>query len=494
MPGISKCIAQPLPIVNGCVSSLVLLGWTIKNSFMAGDNIPGKIPPQNLEIEQSVLSCLMLDHNAMSKVADVLSSEDFYKHNHRTIYEVCRELFEKGDPIDFLSVSNRLKEKSELEAIGGSAYLTELVNLVPSFGHVASYARIVRHKRVLRDLISVSRDIEMLGYDESEDLETVLDAAEKKIFNIAQKGISQEFTAIKETLPDAFDRIERLSQGSGTRGLPTGFADLDKMLSGLQKSDLVILAARPSLGKSTLALNIAANIAATEKIPVGVFSLEMSKDQMVDRLISAYSGVDLWKIRTGRLQTEDFENIQRALGILAEMPLFIDDVGSPSVLQMKALSRRLQAENGLGLLVIDYLQLMEPLNRMASPVQQVSENSRALKGLARELNIPILVLSQLSRAVEQRIPPVPKLSDLRESGAIEQDADVVMFIYREDRYRENSEKKGIAEIIVAKHRNGPVGKQNLFFDERTVCFKNYTEGYEYQDQGQYAASEEQLGI
>jgi len=341
----------------------------------------------------------------------------------------------------------------------------------------------------------VSRDIEMLGYDESEDLETVLDAAEKKIFNIAQKGISQEFTAIKETLPDAFDRIERLSQGSGTRGLPTGFVDLDKMLSGLQKSDLVILAARPSLGKSTLALNIAANIAATEKIPVGVFSLEMSKDQMVDRLISAYSGVDLWKIRTGRLQTEDFENIQRALGILAEMPLFIDDVGSPSVLQMKALSRRLQAENGLGLLVIDYLQLMEPLNRMASPVQQVSENSRALKGLARELNIPILVLSQLSRAVEQRIPPVPKLSDLRESGAIEQDADVVMFIYREDRYRENSEKKGIAEIIVAKHRNGPVGKQNLFFDERTVCFKNYTEGYEYQDQGgQYAASEEQLGI
>ncbi len=461
---------------------------------MAGDNIPGKIPPQNLEIEQSVLSCLMLDHNAMNKVADVLSPDDFYKHNHRAIYEACRELFEKGDPIDFLSVSNRLKEKNELEAIGGNAYLTELVNLVPSFGHVASYARIVRHKRVLRDLISVSRDIEMLGYDESEDLETVLDAAEKKIFNIAQKGISQEFTAIKETLPDAFDRIERLSQGSGTRGLPTGFVDLDKMLSGLQKSDLVILAARPSLGKSTLALNIAANIAAAEKIPVGVFSLEMSKDQMVDRLISAYSGVDLWKIRTGRLQTEDFENIQRALGILAEMPLFIDDVGSPSVLQMKALSRRLQAENGLGLLVIDYLQLMEPLNRQASPVQQVSENSRALKGLARELNIPILVLSQLSRAVEQRIPPVPKLSDLRESGAIEQDADVVMFIYREDRYRENSEKKGIAEIIVAKHRNGPVGKQNLFFDERTVCFKNYTEGYEYADQGgQYAATEEQLG-
>lgn len=468
-----------------------LVGLLITN-IMADKNIPGKIPPQNLEIEQSVLSCLMLDRSAMNKVADVLSPDDFYKHNHQTIYAACRELFEKGDPIDFLSVSNRLNEKKELEAIGGNGYLTELVNLVPSFGHVASYARIVRHKRVLRDLISVSRDIEMLGYDESEELEQVLDSAEKKIFNIAQKGITQDFTMIKETLSDAFDRIERLSQGSGTRGLATGFADLDKMLSGLQKSDLVILAARPSLGKSTLALNIAANIAANEKIPVGVFSLEMSKDQMVDRLISAYSGVDLWKIRTGRLQTEDFENIQRALAILSEIPLYIDDVGSPSVLQMKALSRRLQAENGLGLLVIDYLQLMEPLNRMASPVQQVSENSRALKELARELNIPVLVLSQLSRAVEQRIPPIPKLSDLRESGAIEQDADVVMFIYREDRYRENSEKKGIAEIIVAKHRNGPVGKQLLYFDDRTVCFKNHTEGYEYHEQDQYATSEEQL--
>ena len=297
-----------------------LVGLLITN-IMSDKNIPGKIPPQNLEIEQSVLSCLMLDRGAINKVADVLSPDDFYKHNHQTIYAACRELFEKGDPIDFLSVSNRLNEKKELEAIGGNGYLTELVNLVPSFGHVASYARIVRHKRVLRDLISVSRDIEMLGYDESEELEQVLDSAEKKIFNIAQKGITQDFTMIKETLSDAFDRIERLSQGSGTRGLATGFADLDKMLSGLQKSDLVILAARPSLGKSTLALNIAANIAANEKIPVGVFSLEMSKDQMVDRLISAYSGVDLWKIRTGRLQTEDFENIQRALAILSEMPL-----------------------------------------------------------------------------------------------------------------------------------------------------------------------------
>ena len=447
---------------------------------MANEN-PTKLPPQNLEIEQSLLACLMLDRSAMMKVADILSSGDFYKHSHKEIYQACLELFEKSEPIDFLSVSNRLKDKKFLEAVGGSEYLTGLINLVPSSGHAASYARIIRQKRVLRDLISVSQEIEVLGYNESDDLEQVLDEAEKKIFTIAQKGITQNFTVIKDTLSDAFERIERLSQGTGTRGLPTGFTDLDKRLSGLQKSDLVILAARPSLGKSTLALNIAANIAFNEKIPVGVFSLEMSKDQMVDRLISAYSGVDLWKIRTGRLQTEDFENIQRALGILSEMPLFIDDVGSPSVLQMKALSRRLQAEHGMGLLVIDYLQLMEPLNKMASPVQQVSENSRALKGLARELNIPVLVLSQLSRAVEQRIPPIPKLSDLRESGAIEQDADVVMFIYREDRYRENTEQKGVAEIIIAKHRNGPVGKEMLHFDDRTVCFKNHTEGYEYQD-------------
>ena len=446
------------------------------------NEIPGKIPPQSLEIEQSLLGSLMLDRSAINKVADLLAPEDFYRHAHREIYAVCRELFEKGESIDFLSLSNRLKEKGTLENVGGNTYLTELVNIVPSAAHVASYARIVRHKRVLRDLISASQEIELMGYDESENIEEVLDEAEKKIFNIAQIGMTQNFTAIRDTLPAAFERIERLSQGNGTRGIPTGYVDLDKMLSGLQNTDLFILAARPSLGKSTLALNIAANVAIKEKVPVAVFSLEMSKDQMVDRLISAYSGVELWKIRTGKLDVADFENIQRALGILAEAPLFIDDVGSPSVLQMKALCRRLQADKGLGLLVIDYLQLMEPLNKQASPVQQVSENSRALKGLARELNIPVLVLSQLSRAVEQRIPPIPKLSDLRESGAIEQDADVVTFIYREDRYREETTQKGVAEIIIAKHRNGPVGKVLLHFDDRTVCFKNHTEGYEYQDQ------------
>lgn len=440
------------------------------------------MPPQSVEIEASLLGCLMIDRSAIIKVVDFLSPGDFYKPNHADIYQACQDLFAKGEPIDFLSVSNRLKEMGVLEKIGGSAYLTDMINLVPSTSHTASYGRIVQRKRVLRDLISASQEIEQLGYNEMDDLSEVLDEAEKKIFTIAQKGVTQDFVLVKDTLTDAFDRIEKLASGKATRGLAIGYTDLDKMLSGFQKSDLIVLAARPSMGKSTLAINIAQNIAFTEKIPVGVFSLEMSKDQIVDRLISSISGVDLWKIRTGKLNGEgdenDFVRIQRALAVLSELPIYIDDVGSPSVLQMKALCRRLQAEKGLGLLVIDYLQLMEPLNKMASPVQQVSENSRALKGLARELNIPVLVISQLSRAVEQRVPSIPKLSDLRESGAIEQDADVVMFIYREDRYRENSEKKGIAEIIIAKHRNGPVGKIETFFDDQTVSFKNVEKRYE----------------
>ena len=443
-----------------------------------------KIPPQNLDAEQSLLGSILLDKEALLKIADVIDIDDFYKNSHGNIYESMLELYEKNEPIDVLTLSNRLEEKKVLEKIGGRSYLVLLSNSVPTAAHIKNYASIVRRKATLRKLLRAADEITRLGYqEETEDVEALLDEAQQYLYGVTQKHLKKSFVPIKGILSEAFERIDELHREKGKlRGVPTGFKSLDNLLAGLQKSDLIILAARPSLGKSTLALNIAANIAASEKIPVGVFSLEMSKDQMVDRLISAYSGVDLWKIRTGRLETADFENIQRAMGILAEMPLFIDDVGSPSVLQMKALCRRLQAEHGLGLLVIDYLQLMEPLNRLASPVQQVSENSRALKGLARELNIPVLVLSQLSRAVEQRIPPIPKLSDLRESGAIEQDADVVMFIYREDRYRENSEQKGIAEIIIAKHRNGPVGKQLLHFDDRTVCFKNHTEGYEYQDQ------------
>jgi replicative DNA helicase len=445
------------------------------------NELPEKLPPQSIEAERSLLGCLLLDKDAIFKVADFLSPDDFYRGIHQTIYSVCLELFQKGEPIDLLSVSNRLAEKNLLEEIGGRAYLTELINSVPTPAHSFHYAKIIHRKRILRDLISASQDIGQMAFDETEDIDTLLDKAEKRIFSIAQRSLSQNFVPVKETLEEAFERIDKLSkQGASLRGLPTGFSDLDNILAGLQKSDLIILAARPTLGKSALALNTALNIASNEKVPVGIFSLEMSRDQVVDRLISMLSGVDLWRLRTGRLSAEgdenDFTRIQRAMGILADTPIYIDDAPSPTVLQMKAMCRRLQAEKGLGLVVIDYLQLMEPLNPDATPVQQVSENSKALKALARELNVPVLAISQLSRAVEHRSPPIPKLADLRQSGTIEQDADVVLFIYREDRYFPDTPRKNIADIIIAKHRNGPVGRVELYFDERCVAFRNLEKG------------------
>lgn len=445
--------------------------------------LPEKLPPQSIEAERSLLGCLLIDKEAIFKVADFLTPEDFYRGIHQTIYSTCLELFKKGEPIDLLTVSNRLAEKNLLEEIGGRSYLAELINSVSTPSNIANYAKIIHKKRILRDLISASQEIGQMALQESEDVDIILDKSEKKIFSIAQKSLSQNFVPVKETLAEAFERIDKLSkQGASLRGLPTGFSDLDNILAGLQKSDLIILAARPTLGKSALALNIAANIAVNEKVPVGIFSLEMSKDQVVDRLISIVAGVDLWRLRTGRLSAEgdenDFTKIQRAMGILADTPIYIDDAPSPTVLQMKAMCRRLQAEKGLGLVIVDYLQLMEPLNPDAAPVQQVSENSKALKALARELGVPVLAISQLSRAVEHRSPPIPKLADLRQSGTIEQDADVVLFIYREDRYYPDTPRKGIADIIIAKHRNGPVGRVELYFDERCVAFRNLEKGIE----------------
>jgi replicative DNA helicase len=446
------------------------------------NDLPEKLPPQALEAEKSILGCLMLDKNAIIRVVDFLSARDFYKKTHQEIYSAAVNVFERGEPIDLLSVSTRLKEKGLLEEIGGNTYLTELINSVPTASHALSYAKIVQRKRILRDLIEASQDIGTMGYNESEDVDVLLDQAEKRIFTIAQRGLTQNFLPVKASLEEAFDRIDRLSKHkTGLRGLATGFSDLDNMLAGLQKSDLVILASRPSLGKSAMALNLASHIAIQEKIPVGIFSLEMSKDQIVDRLIAAHSNVDMWRLRTGRLSAEgddnDFLRIQQALGILSEAPIYIDDAAISNILQMRAMARRLQAEKGLGLLIVDYLQLIEPRNPLAAIVQQMSEISRSLKGLARELNVPVLALSQLSRAVEHRTPPIPRLSDLRETGALEQDADVVMFIHREDRYRPETERKNIADIIVAKHRNGPVGKVELYFDERMVCFRNLEKAY-----------------
>jgi replicative DNA helicase len=321
-----------------------------------------------------------------------------------------------------------------------------------------------------------------MGYNESEDVDILLDKAEQRIFGITQKSLTQNFIPVKATLEEAFERIDRLAKHGGeSRGLPTGFLDLDNILAGFQKSDLIILASRPSMGKSSLALNIATNIAINKKIPVGVFSLEMSQDQVVDRLIAAQANVDLWRLRTGKLSSDgednDFSRIQKGLGVLAEAPIYIDDAASSNILQMRAMARRLQADKGLGLIVVDYLQLMEPRNANESMVSQVTEISRSLKNLARELNVPVLALSQLSRAVEQRSPQIPRLADLRESGSLEQDADVVLFIYREDRYNTDTSRKNIADIIIAKHRNGPVGKVELYFDEGRVSFRNLEKTY-----------------
>jgi replicative DNA helicase len=381
-----------------------------------------KLPPQNLEAEQSLLGSLMIDKNAIIKIVDFLKPRDFYKKSHQEIYQTAFELFEKREPIDFLSVSARLKEKNLLQEVGGKTYLSELVNSVPTASHVTSYAKIVQKKRILRDLIESSQEIESQAYQEAQDVDSLLDYAEKRIFGIAEHSLSQSFSSIKDSLEETFERIDALSKHQGAiRGVATGFPGLDNILSGLQKSDLIILAARPSLGKSSLAFNIALN-AATNKVPVGVFSLEMSKDQIIDRFIATLASIDLWKLRTGRLSSQgdnnDFQRIQKALSTLSQAEIYIDDSASSNVLQMRAMTRRLQADKGIGLIIVDYLQLMDSTNDYNSMVQQMSQISRSLKGLAKELNIPVLALSQLSRAVEQRTPQIPRLSDLRESGCL----------------------------------------------------------------------------
>jgi len=419
----------------------------------------------------------MLDKNAIIKVADILKPGDFYRQVHNSIFEIMIELYEKGEPIDLLSMTNRLDEKKLLEEIGGPSYLTNLVNMVPTAAHISHYAKIVHRKKVLRDLIQISQDISQLSFSEEKDLEYILDEAEQKVFQISQKSLAQDFLPVKDALEEAFDRIEKLHRGEGAmRGVPTGFGDLDNYLSGLQKSDLVILAARPSLGKTAMALDIVRHVAVRQKIPVGIFSLEMSRHDVVDRLLAAEAGVDLWKLRTGKLSSEgldnDFSRIQEAMSSLSQAPIFIDDAPSPTVLQMRTMGRRLEAENKLGLIVIDYLQLIQPRINLESMVQQVTEISRSLKGLARELEVPVLAVSQLSRAVEARPDQVPRLSDLRESGSIEQDADVVLFIYREDKTKKDSSRPNIADIFIAKHRNGPIGKVDLYFNESQVSFKN----------------------
>lgn len=390
------------------------------------ESIANRLPPQNTDAEASVLGALMLDKNAMISVADILRKDDFYQNKHNNIYEAMIDLYSRGEPIDLLSLSNRLKERKKLKEIGGSAYLTELINSVPTSAHVVHYANIVRNKSVLRRLISASAEITELAFKEEQEIESLLDQAEKKIFNISNQSNQKNFVALKPMLSEAFERLDALSKGDGRlRGLATGFIDIDNKLAGLQNSDLLILAARPSLGKSSLALDIARHVAVEEKKPVGIFSLEMSKDQLVDRLLCSQGNVELWKFRTGRLsnqgQDSDFMRVNQAIDSLSKAPIYIDDSSASGIMQIRTMARRLQAEQGLGLLIIDYLQLMEGSTRTENRVQEISEISRSLKTLARELNIPILAISQLSRAVEQRTPAVPRLSDLRESGCLSGD-------------------------------------------------------------------------
>lgn len=442
------------------------------------DAIINKLPPQSIEAEQSVLGSLILDKDAIIKIADIIAADDFYEEKHRLIFLAILALYDERSSIDILTVSNKLEEGASLEKVGGISYLSILVNTVPSAAHVVHYAQIVKRKGTLRRLIASATDIVSMGYQEDVDLDALLDKAEQKLFSVSQKYLKQNFVPITEILHETFDRIDELHREKGKlRGVPTGFTDLDNKLGGLQNSDLIILAARPSMGKTSLALDIIRHVALEEKKSTAIFSLEMSKDQLVDRLLAAEADVDLWKMRTGKLSdvgvNNDFERIGHALGRLSEAPIFIDDGGSVNILELRTKARRLQAEHDLDLIVVDYLQLMQGRST-ENRVQEVSEISRSLKMLAKELNVPVLALSQLSRAVEQRgNDKRPQLSDLRESGSIEQDADVVMFIYRDEMYNgADSKKPHIAEILVRKHRNGPTGEVELYFDGEKTSFKN----------------------
>jgi replicative DNA helicase len=424
----------------------------------------GRIPPQNLEAETSLLGSILIEKDAIIRVADIVSAEDFYVDRHALIYAAIMDLYEQRQPIDIVSLSNKLSAAGELDRIGGSSYVAGLTSAVPTAAHVVHYAGIVSHKATLRRLIAAASNITQYGYDEQTPLDQLLDKAEQTVFEVSQKNLKQNFIPIHSILADSFDRLNEMHSNSDKlRGIPTGFRDIDKLLAGLQNSDLLILAARPSMGKTTLVMNIAHHVAAKEGIPVGFFSLEVSKEQLIDQLLAIESGIDSWKLRTGALDDDDFPRINEAMAELSEAPLYIDDSALTNVMEMRTKARRLQAEHGLGLVVIDYLQLISGGARsMEGRQQEVSEISRGLKGLARELNVPVLALSQLSRAVESRNPPIPQLSDLRDSGSIEQDADVVAFIYRPWYYDKQADEN-ITEVLVKKHRNGPIGDVELYF-------------------------------
>ncbi len=434
-----------------------------------------RIPPQSLPSEQAVLGSLMLRKEGMHEVEDVLTPDSFYAEKHKIIFNAMLELNRKNDPIDMLSLSTKLSEQKNLERIGGNQYLAEIVNTVPSSTNVRHYAEIVQKKYVLRSLIEAADFVSELAFSEGDDhMDEILDMAEKKVFSVVSSPKNQKFVNLRDAIPEAYERMEKLHENRGTlRGIPSGFKDLDAMLSGFQNSDLIILAARPSMGKTTLALDVARMSATVHDKSILIFSLEMSSQQLVDRMLAAQSRVNAWNLRTGKLSDSkgEFALLRDAMDKLAKAKIYIDDQAGNSIVKMKALARRLKAEKGIDMIIVDYLQLMTTSKNYDSMVNQVTEISRSLKGLAKELDVPVIALSQLSRAVESR-GGRPRLSDLRDSGSIEQDADVVMFIHSEDRGKDDAEKTHIAEILVEKHRNGPTGKVDLYFDMKTTTFLN----------------------
>lgn len=433
------------------------------------------MPPQDLEAERALLGAIMLRPNAMYDISDMVIPDSFYAAKHGDIFECMLALFNKGEPIDLVTLAGKLESQKKLERVGGRGYLSELANAAPAASNAAHYAQVVKAKQIHRELIHAAEHIGELGYREDAEIDKLLDEAQSTVFQIANSSTLQKFVSIGDELKDAWKRLEQLQENKDEiRGIHTGFRDLDNLLAGFQKSDLIILAARPSVGKTSFALDIARQTAIQHGNAVGIFSLEMSAQQLTDRMLATESRVDSWKLRTGRLSSDDeYERLRNGMDRLSSAPIYIDDKSERTVLQMRSIARRLKAEKGLALIIVDYLQLIVPgaTRQSDSMVQQVTEISRSLKGMARELDVPVLALSQLSRAVEQR-GGTPRLSDLRDSGSIEQDADVVMFIHRDDRTNKESDRPNIADIMVEKHRNGPVGRIELFFDETKASFNS----------------------
>ncbi len=432
--------------------------------------------PQNTDAEASLLGAVLIDADAIVKIADSISAGDFFDARHQHIYEAITALYEKRQAIDVLTLSDQLKNQGYLDMIGGPSYLTELTNFVPTAAHVEQYADIVAQKSMRRRLIQTSHEISGLGFDESKSLKELIEEAETRLFQVSQQHVKQTIVSIEDILAESFERLDDLHKDKKKiRGIPTGFKDMDDTLAGLQRSDLFILAARPSMGKTAFVLNLAHNVAVDAKEPVLLFSLEMSKEQLVDRLLSMESGVDAWALRTGNLTDQDFEKLGEAMGVLSEAPILIDDTPGLTVSDMRTKARRESHQRKLGLVIVDYLQLMSGGSRFGGDgnrVQEISEISRGLKGIARELDVPLIALSQLSRSVESRTPQIPQLSDLRESGSIEQDADIVAFIYREDYYNPETDRKNITDILIKKHRNGALKNVELYFDKNKQKFRS----------------------